>query len=187
MTFSTFVFDTLDICTRLGRYIIQELLGKHDKVGAWVGTTLTAGVPILLIVQRMTDAKGQPIAVWKVFWDLFGASNQLLAALTLLGVTVWLWRTRRAMWVWLVTGLPCVWMYAMSTWALWALTLPKFQNEDQAFRMTTDPVAWAGVVLLFLAGWMLIEAIIVLLFGGDRPSDSRRTTVEPIAGVAATV
>ena len=56
--------------------------------------------------------------VWQIFWNLFGASNQLLAALTLLGVTVWLWRHARAWWVWLVTGLPTVCMYVMSTWAL---------------------------------------------------------------------
>ena len=71
-------------------------------------------------------------------WPLFGISNQLLAALTLLGVTVWLWRTRRETWVWLVTGLPCVWMYAMSSWALVLMTWPKFSTTTSSQRPMTN-------------------------------------------------
>lgn len=168
MAFSTFVFDTLDVCTRLGKYIIQELIRRHDMTGAWIGTSVTAGVPIFFIMQRVTDPlTGKPMPIWRMFWDLFGASNQLLAALTLLGVTVWLWRTRRAMWVWLVTGLPCVWMYAMSSWSLIEITKDKFLNPQGQFTMTGDPVAWAGIVLLTLAALMLVEAIIVLLGNRD--------------------
>ncbi len=33
MAFTTFVYDTLDVCTRLGRYILQELTGRHDRLG----------------------------------------------------------------------------------------------------------------------------------------------------------
>ena len=115
MAFTTFVYDTLDVCTRLGRFIIQELTGQQNWFGRWLGTGLTAGVPLFFLLGHPVTASAP---VWRIFWDLFGASNQLLAALTLLGVTVWLWKTRRAMWVWPVVGLPAVWMYAMSTWAL---------------------------------------------------------------------
>src|SRR3970282_2272162 len=45
MAFSTFVFDTLDICMRLGRYIVQELMGWRGKAGAWAGTLSTVAVP----------------------------------------------------------------------------------------------------------------------------------------------
>jgi carbon starvation protein CstA len=63
--------------------------------GGWLGTTLTAGIPLVFLLRPHVDAAGNAVPVWKTFWSLFGASNQLLAALTLLGVTVWLWRTRR--------------------------------------------------------------------------------------------
>ena len=63
-------------------------------IGRWFGTGLTAGVPLFFLLRHPADA-AQP--VWQIFWNLFGASNQLLAALTLLGVTVWLWRTRRSL------------------------------------------------------------------------------------------
>ncbi|RLS29475.1 MAG: carbon starvation protein A [Planctomycetota bacterium] len=158
MAFTTFVYDTLDVCTRLGRYIVQELTGLSGTAGAWLGTAMTAGVPLLFLLRTELDAAGKPIPVWKTFWSLFGASNQLLAALTLLGITVWLWRTRRQTWVWLVTGLPTVFMFVMSTWALLSMTVPRFRTEN-GFTFPADPVPWAGVVLLSLAAVMLVEAI----------------------------
>jgi len=161
MAFTTFVYDTLDVCTRLGRYIVQELTGLSDRLGGWIGTALTAGVPLVFLLRPNLDANGQPVAAWKTFWSLFGASNQLLAALTLLGVTVWLWRTRRETWVWLVTGLPTAFMYAMSTWALTSMTLPRFYAEG-SFVFPADPVPWAGLVLLMLAAVMLVEAVLAL-------------------------
>jgi carbon starvation protein len=170
MAFTTFVYDTLDVCTRLGRYIIQELTGWHDRKGRWLGTILTAGVPVFFVTQTVIDpATGKAAPVWRTFWALFGASNQLLAALTLLGVTVWLWRTRRVMWVWFVTGLPTAWMYAMSTWALARLIRVHF-----AGGINGDPVPWVALVLLSLAGLMLLEAVLVIRGSGtgrDRPPE----------------
>jgi carbon starvation protein len=162
MAFTTFVYDTLDVCTRLGRYIIQELTGLSDWKGRWLGTALTAGVP-LFFVLRKNEVNGRPEPVWRMFWDLFGASNQLLAALTLLGVTVWLWRTRRNPLVWLITGVPTVVMYAMSTWALVEMTWPRFFNAAGQFTAPKDPVPWAGAVLITLAALMLVEALRAIL------------------------
>jgi len=158
MAFTTFVYDTLDVCTRLGRYIVQELTGWHDNRGRWLGTILTAGTPFLFIMRTTTDAQGNPMPAWKAFWQLFGASNQLLAALTLMALTVWLWRTRRESWVWLVTGLPTVVMYVMSSWALIDIVKAKWSAGE-----TGDPVTWIATVLVALAGMMLVEAVLALL------------------------
>ncbi len=176
MAFTTFVYDTLDVCTRLGRYIVQELTGWQGRTGRWLATALTAGVPLIFVMQKTVDAKGNVIPTWKVFWSLFGASNQLLAALTLLGVTVWLWRTRRAKWVWLVTGLPTVWMYVMSMWALVAMIKAKFMPGGQ-FQVPGDPVPWVALVLVGLAALMLVEAIKVL----RRPATPPAPTAVPVA------
>ena len=167
MAFTTFVYDTLDVCTRLGRFIIQELTGWRNAGGRWLGTALTAGVPLYFLLRQPDDAK---IPVWRVFWDLFGASNQLLAALTLLGVTMWLWRTKRAPWVWVVTGIPTLFMYVMSTWALWTMTVGGFM-KDNHFHWPADPVPYIGVALLTLAGLMLFEAIRILLSLGNPPGN----------------
>lgn len=83
MAFSTFVFDTLDVSTRLGRYLIEELTGLSGISGAILGTLLTI-LPAALILLN-TDT-----GMWAQFWTLFGAANQLLAAMTLLIVSAWL-------------------------------------------------------------------------------------------------
>ena len=145
MAFTTFVYDTLDVCTRLGRYILQELTGANGVVGRWIATGVTASVPLYFLLQQQTDAHGNIVATWLVFWNVFGASNQLLASLTLIGLSVWLWKTRRVWWDWLVLGIPTLWMYSMS---MWALTRIVFANMEK----TSNPVGtfprscWTGSI-----------------------------------------
>lgn len=180
MAFTTFVYDTLDVCTRLGRFIIQELTGWRGSYGRWFGTALTAGVPIYFLLRHPSNV-GPNQEVWRIFWNLFGASNQLLAALTLLGVTVWLWRTRRVWWVWVVTGLPTVWMYVMSTWALAAMTWPKFRTPSGDWVIPGDPVPYVGIVLIVLAILMLAEAITILISLGSPPPAKAEPALAPAA------
>lgn len=173
MAFTTFVYDTLDVCTRLGRYILQELTGMQGAAGRWFATGLTAGVPLIFLIWQPVDASGKVVERWRIFWDLFGASNQLLAALTLLGVTVWLWRTYRAKWVLVVTGLPCVFMYTMSMWAL-ALILSPLASAIRARQFDStgpfgNPVPWVALILATLGGLILVEAIRIVLSGISRP------------------
>lgn len=88
MAFSTFVFDTLDVSTRLGRYLLEELTGVSGKTGAILGTLLTI-LPAALILTNTNSG------MWAQFWTLFGAANQLLAALTLLVISVWLHKNKK--------------------------------------------------------------------------------------------
>lgn len=164
MAFTTFVYDTLDVCTRLGRYVLQELLGWHSRTGGYVATAITVGVPMVFLLRNSVDASGTPVPVWRTFWGLFGASNQLLAALTLLGVTVWLWRTRRAMWVWFVTGLPAAAMYVISS-----TELIRIVRNGFAKGLSADIVPWVAVLLVALAALMLAEVLRVILMGNAKP------------------
>ena len=86
MAFSTFVFDTLDVSTRLGRYILQDLLGWKGRRGAVAATALMCLPPLVLLWVADSGS-------YRMFWTLFGTSNQLLAGLSLLAVTVWLRRS----------------------------------------------------------------------------------------------
>ncbi len=83
LALNTFVFDTLDVATRLGRYIIEELTGWKGRSGYIAATLVTVAPPLFFLLTTKEQA-------YKVFWPLFGASNQLLAAMGLLGVSVWL-------------------------------------------------------------------------------------------------
>ena len=174
MAFTTFVYDTLDVSTRLGRYVLQELTGLRGRAGRLVATAATAGVPLYFLLQEPVDESGTVAAAWRVYWGLFGASNQLLAALTLIGVTVWLWQTRRARWVWFVTGLPAAWMYGISVWELVRLIRSKFNAG-----VTADPLPWVAAVLVGLAGLMLVEAFRV--FVGSAPPPPREPEPLPAA------
>ncbi len=165
LAFTTFVYDTLDVSTRLGRYILQELFGWHGAAGRWASTAITAVVPLFFVTRTVRDAAGNVIPAWRVFWNLFGASNQLLAALTLLGIMVWLWRTRRTRLVFLVVGLPALWMYAVSMWGLIRMIMISAKKEHALH----DPILWGASLLVALAVLMLIEAVRVL----SRPPESR--------------
>ncbi len=110
LAFSTFVYDTLDVCTRLARYILQELFGWKSFAGAFGATAITLSLPLAFLL--LTKEKGYLVA-----WPVFGISNQLLASLTLLAVSIWLMRTGRKA---LFTILP---MFFMLVFTLWALVL----------------------------------------------------------------
>lgn len=115
MAFSTFVFDTLDVSTRLGRYLLTELFGASGLAAGITASAVTAGVPLAIL---LTADKGS----YMQFWTLFGTSNQLLAGLTLLGVTVWLRRQGRRSWY---TLLP---MLFVMTITILALTMQVFDG-----------------------------------------------------------
>jgi len=108
MAFSTFVFDTLDVSTRLGRYIVQELFGWTSRAGAIIATAATVVVPGVFLVMSGSGA-------YQLFWVLFGTSNQLLAALTLLGISVWLRRSGRRS---AYAVAPMAFVLAITLWSL---------------------------------------------------------------------
>lgn len=168
MAFTTFVYDTLDVCTRLGRYIVQELTGWRGRGGKTFAALITVGLPAFFLLYRgLGDGGGAP--AWRLFWELFGASNQLLAALTLIGLTVWLWQTRRAWWVFPVLGIPTAFMYVMSTWAL--ARVVRVEIDKAGFW--ANPVAWIGVLLMALAVMVIVEAALAFTrpqWRGTRPS-----------------
>lgn len=150
MAFSTFVFDTLDVCMRLGRYIVQELVGIPGRSGALIGTLATVALPVVI---AFLAEKGS----WLDFWALFGASNQLLAALTLLSITAWLYKARKRI---AFTLLPMLFVLVMTLWALGALTIGNFRAaEGLDVRFINGA---ASMTLIALAVYLVITALIKL-------------------------
>jgi len=150
MAFSTFVFDTLDVSTRLGRYILQELLGWTSRAGALAATAATVLVPAVFVV-----AAGE--GSYRIFWTLFGTSNQLLAALTLLGVSVWLRKSGRRFWY---TIVPMVFVMTITVWSLVlqiGTALGAIASGTAGFDTTTINGVVA-VALLALAALLVVEA-----------------------------
>jgi carbon starvation protein len=94
LAFATFVYDTLDVATRLGRYIFEELTGWKNKWSPYVATLATLALPMVFLTRTFVDKDNHVIPGWKMFWTVFGASNQLLAALVLFGLSLWLFKQR---------------------------------------------------------------------------------------------
>jgi len=149
LALSTFLLTTLDTCTRLGRYVLQEFLGWDNakRKVRWAATIITLILPGILVFMTYTTPSGQTIPVWRAVWPVFGATNQLLAGLALLAVTVWLKRTGRT---WLFAGVPMVFMVVMTLTATMMLTFSS---------ATAAPVRTVSALLLVLGIMMVVEAI----------------------------
>jgi carbon starvation protein len=155
LAFTTFVYDTLDICTRLGRYIVEELTGWKNIWGKIIGSGLTTVVPLIFIFQHMTNPDGTVASAWSIFWGTFGASNQLLAALALVGVSVWVKNSIKTKFIWLVPFLPAVFMFAMSVWALILAVI-----NGWVYGKGHAVIPYVSAVLIILAVLVSIEAVI---------------------------
>ncbi len=170
MALSTFVFDTLDVSTRLGRYILQELFGWGGRAGALAATLATVALPLFFLAAAPSAAPGRPPA-YMDFWLLFGTSNQLLAALTLLAVTVWLRRTGRPSWF---TAGPMVFVMAVTLTALGREAQLAFEKlgapaTEGAARATALANGVVACLLLGLAGLLIAEALRALRRRPERP------------------
>jgi len=150
MAFSTFVFDTLDVCMRLGRYLVQELFGLKGHIGALVGTLVTVALPFVLVFYA-------PKGSYLEFWTLFGASNQLLAALTMLSITAWLYQARQRI---AFTLLPMLFVLVITLWALIKLVIGNLQITNGFDIKLINAVAAA--ILVLLAMFLIITALMKL-------------------------
>jgi carbon starvation protein len=172
MAFSTFVFDTLDVSTRLGRYVLQELF--NARKAPWVGplaTALTLGPPAYFIATATPPGPGVRPAYMN-FWTLFGTSNQLLASLTLLAITVWLYREKRRIWY---TAIPTVFVMVVTVWALVAQIRHAFASlKDGGFVLNTTTMnGVVGIALVGLAAALLFEAARVVLGKAPTPEPTQ--------------
>lgn len=165
MAFSTFVFDTLDVSTRLGRLILQELTGWSGRAGAFLTTAATVLVPLAFLLVAGEGA-------YRFFWVLFGTSNQLLAALSLLGISVWLRRAGRPGYFTLV---PMAFVMAMTLWSLVLQVTGAWRTLASAGARLDAP-ALNGLVSLLLIGLAL-----VLMMEAARALQARSAAEAPSA------
>jgi len=141
----SFAATTLDTSVRLQRYIISEL-GVEYRVRAvqnrWVATGIAVCSCALLALGLDRGAGGMRL------WPLFGTTNQLLAGLSLLVVTLYLAKLRRRVWI---TALPMAFLLFMTTWAMIS-NLIRFTSENQVLLVVV------GGLIFVLEMWLLFEA-----------------------------
>ena len=91
LTVSAFCLTSLDTATRLARYMFQEFwLQPGETYKDVTGFRATLCNPIVATAITVVAGVGLGMTGYGKIWPLFGAANQLLAALALLTVCAWL-------------------------------------------------------------------------------------------------
>lgn len=139
LTVSAFALTSLDTGTRLARLSFQEFFASRET-----------GKQKKLLTNRFTGtlisvAAGGGLALsgqWKAIWPLFGAANQLLAALALLTVTIWLRNKKSTNWF---VRYPMYFMYIMTNCALLLLIWKNLRTQN--YTLTFFALLLLGVSL----------------------------------------
>jgi len=141
LTVSAFLLTSLDTACRLGRYALEELTAGwapalSNRYVATIITVIAGGVLALS-------------GTWSAIWPVFGASNQLLAGLALLGATAWLAHMGKK---YTATLYPMVFMILVTVVALITMV---FQNFGKGNYL----LGCVSLVLLILAGFVINEGM----------------------------
>ena len=171
---ASFAGTTLDTACRLQRYVVQELastiggkVGEKNKNQPMVPYALLQnkhGATIFAIVIATGMAAIPPGgADWSwtnagkgglILWPLFGATNQLLAGLSFLVITFYLWRRGRTVWFLVI---PMIFMLIMP---IWAMTYQLFFAPGWLIAEKPNMLLGSiGLATIGLEIWMIIEAI----------------------------
>ena len=149
-----FAATTLDTATRIQRFILTELgiVLRVKLLTNRYAATIAAILPAILLVFVNVSLPNSPEAkqvAW-VLWPIFGASNQMLAALTLMVLTLYFWQKSKPL---LALFIPMV-LVMLVTIVTLCLKAMEFYNQNTTLF----------VIDLFLIGlvlWMIVEGIIV--------------------------
>jgi carbon starvation protein len=149
---ASFAGTTLDTSVRIQRYVIGEIASDLNlKVFAnkWAATTIAVLTGAALAFATGANGTGA-----LKLWPLFGAVNQLLAALSLLVITMYLKKQGGLKFI--LTAIPCGIMLTITCWAM-VLNEIKFYNDENWLLVVI------GGGIFVLAAWMVVETAAVFL------------------------
>ncbi|MCT4605722.1 MAG: carbon starvation protein A [Marinisporobacter sp.] len=143
LSVSAFALTSLDTGTRLGRFIFQEFFEDPTKetqtilANRFVATAITVVLGGLLAVGS-----------WTKIWPIFGSANQLLAALALITLAVWLKNSGRN---YMMFAIPMVFMFAVTVVAL--------------LQLLKGNLVSGNYILVIFAVLLLLLAVILAVAG----------------------
>jgi len=155
-----FVVTTLDSAVRLNRYIFEEFWRRifKDVPAICKKFWFNSGLAVILMFA-LAVSNG-----YKLIWPVFGASNQLLAALTLIAVTVWLNMAGKKSWF---TLIPAVIMVVTTIAALLYYLFARYIPTFNVVLIITD------LVLLILSVGVIIQSVKKTVFSPHYPKSPR--------------
>ena len=168
LVFVSFLLTSTDTAMRLGRYMLEEIVGTPETGLEETVTNRYVNAGILSFFGYLLVASG----TWSNIWPLFGGANQALAALALLVATVWLanWDDSKQL---VSTGAPLVFMLLVTVIAL--LWIGVLRNPSDILAGNYDSTIGAvslglqSVIALVLVGLILG----IVYYGFHSISDAR--------------
>ncbi|MDH4443902.1 MAG: carbon starvation CstA family protein [Akkermansiaceae bacterium] len=173
-----FILTTLDAGTRVGRFILQDLLGNlSPRLGntrSWLGNVVATGLLVSAWGFFLYQGALDPAGIAQSLWPIFGISNQLLSVIAFCLGTVILIKMGKARYCW-VTVVPMVFLTCVTFTAGWmkifsakaAGFLPAIQRleakavtglsaieKNQLFNARIDVVV--TMVFLFFVGLIVV-------------------------------
>ncbi|MBR4220809.1 MAG: carbon starvation protein A, partial [Victivallales bacterium] len=163
LAISAFMLTSLDTATRLARFLWQELIlpraddtrcppdlppGAKTRAIRFLSNRWCATLAIVVLAFFLAKS-GDGAAIWPVF----GSANQLMAAMTLLGITLYLLRNKLR---WLFAFIPMLFMLVVSVWALIKLIFDR--SKDGNWMLVC-----VGLFLLVMSVLLAVFASRILL------------------------
>ncbi|SHO63693.1 carbon starvation CstA family protein [Algoriphagus zhangzhouensis] len=145
LTVSAFALTTLDTCTRLARFTLQEYFedlpqpaAKKIAQNRYISTSLVVVFSILLLLS----------GGFTTLWPIFGSANQLLAALALLTIAVWMIRKKQNA---LFVTIPMFFMFTVTLASLGLFAWKNFQDQVYVLSLIAALLFILAISLMVLA------------------------------------
>ena len=175
---AAFLMTSVDACTRLARFVWQELWSTASAAAPASEAAAKPQSPIVRLNRNMYFATAVVIAIGVYLlvlnpsmannlWTMFASANQMLAALTLLTASLWLFKNKLKFWI---AALPMCFMIVTSGTAVFQLFL---QNLDKWMKQgfAAGGVTAIGSLTLFCL------AIVLLVLGAMKLRTALRARI----------
>ncbi|WP_022660305.1 carbon starvation CstA family protein [Paucidesulfovibrio longus] len=147
---ASFAGTTMDTATRIERYALTELFSSTPLSGLFNNKYFSTAVAVFLAgcLAFSSGANGKGALS---LWPLFGCINQILAALVLTTVTVYL--KRRGGLTWILSGIPALFLASMTIWAI-MINQGMYAAKDNMLLMTLN------MLVLGVSIWVIVEGLL---------------------------
>jgi carbon starvation protein len=147
---AVFILTAVDAGTRVGRYLLQEMLGRVYK--PFADNHWTPGVVITSAL--FTGAWGYLVYTGDIatIWPLFGMANQLLASCALIVGTTMLIRLGKVRYAW-TTATPALFVFPIVMWAGYLNVTTNFMPKNLYLLATLSVVLMVLITIVFIAAF----------------------------------